>query len=148
MWIISNTLITKFMGPTWGPSETDRAQVGPMLAPWTLLSGKHKNSLSLNITHWGQDKSVAILQMTVWNTFSWKNIWIFLKVSLKFVLKVGIDIPPLVKIMAWCPPGDKPLSRPVVQIIPWRWPDNKPLSAPMMVYLTEAYKRHLASVIW
>ena len=29
-----------FVGPTWGPSGTDRTQVGPMLAPWTLLSGK------------------------------------------------------------------------------------------------------------
>ena len=29
----------KFMGPTWGPSGADRTQVGPMLAPWTLLSG-------------------------------------------------------------------------------------------------------------
>ena len=28
------------MGPTWGPSGADRAQLGPMLAPWTLLSGK------------------------------------------------------------------------------------------------------------
>ena len=28
------------MGPTWGPSGADRTQVGPMLAPWTLLSGK------------------------------------------------------------------------------------------------------------
>ena len=28
------------MGPTWGPSEADRTQVGPMLAPWTLLSGE------------------------------------------------------------------------------------------------------------
>ena len=27
------------MGPTWGPAGTDRAQVGPTLAPWTLLSG-------------------------------------------------------------------------------------------------------------
>ena len=27
------------MGPTWGPSGDDRTQVGPMLAPWTLLSG-------------------------------------------------------------------------------------------------------------
>ena len=27
------------MGPTWGPSWADRTQVGPMLAPWTLLSG-------------------------------------------------------------------------------------------------------------
>ena len=31
--------ITRFMGPTWGPSGADRTQVGPMLAPWTLLSG-------------------------------------------------------------------------------------------------------------
>ena len=31
--------ITSFMGPTWGPSGTNRTQVGPMLAPWTLLSG-------------------------------------------------------------------------------------------------------------
>ena len=29
----------KFMGPTWDPSGADRTQVGPMLAPWTLLSG-------------------------------------------------------------------------------------------------------------
>ena len=32
-------LIARFMGPTWGPSGADRTQVGPMLAPWTLLSG-------------------------------------------------------------------------------------------------------------
>ena len=32
-------LITRFMGPKWGPSGADRTQVGPMLAPWTLLSG-------------------------------------------------------------------------------------------------------------
>ena len=34
------TLIARFMGPTWGPSGADRTQVGPMLAPWTLLSGR------------------------------------------------------------------------------------------------------------
>ena len=33
------SLIERFMGPTWGPSGADRTQVGPMLAPWTLLSG-------------------------------------------------------------------------------------------------------------
>ena len=33
------TLIAKFMVTTWGPSGADRTQVGPMLAPWTLLSG-------------------------------------------------------------------------------------------------------------
>ena len=32
-------LIARFMGPTWGPYGAGRTQVGPMLAPWTLLSG-------------------------------------------------------------------------------------------------------------
>ena len=36
---IRTTLIARFMGSTWGPSGADRTQVGPMLAPWTLLSG-------------------------------------------------------------------------------------------------------------
>ena len=31
--------ITKFMGPTRGPPGSCRPQMGPMLAPWTLLSG-------------------------------------------------------------------------------------------------------------
>ena len=29
----------KFMGPTWGPPGSCRPQMGPMLAPWTLISG-------------------------------------------------------------------------------------------------------------
>ena len=33
------SLIASFMGPTWGPPGADRTQVGPMLAPWSLLSG-------------------------------------------------------------------------------------------------------------
>ena len=32
-------LIARSMGPTWGPSGADRTQVGPMLAPWTLIWG-------------------------------------------------------------------------------------------------------------
>ena len=31
--------IAKFMGLTWGPPGSCRPQMGPMLAPWTLLSG-------------------------------------------------------------------------------------------------------------
>ena len=31
--------IAKFMGPTWGPPGSCRPQVGPILTPWTLLSG-------------------------------------------------------------------------------------------------------------
>ena len=30
---------TKFMWPTWGPPGSCQSQMGPMLAPWTLLSG-------------------------------------------------------------------------------------------------------------
>ena len=66
--------IARFMGPTWGPSGADRTQVGPMLAPWTLLSGKLivviggwdiscKNALrwmSLDLIY---DKSTMVLAM-------------------------------------------------------------------------------------
>ena len=38
-WLL-RTLITRSTGPTRGPSGADRTQVGPMLAQWTLLSGK------------------------------------------------------------------------------------------------------------
>ena len=33
------SLIAKFVDLTWGPSGAARTQVGPMFAPWTLLSG-------------------------------------------------------------------------------------------------------------
>ena len=33
--IISVPQIARFMGPTWGPPESCRPQVGPMLVPWT-----------------------------------------------------------------------------------------------------------------
>ena len=46
--------IAKFMGPTWGPPGSYRPQMGPILAPWTLLSGlsmltsrKHPNEISV-----------------------------------------------------------------------------------------------------
>ena len=43
-----SSLTSRFMGPTWDPAGADRTQVGPMLAPWTLLSGlysyKHQHS--------------------------------------------------------------------------------------------------------
>ena len=34
----STSLIARFLRPKWGPSGTIRTQVGPMLAPWSLLS--------------------------------------------------------------------------------------------------------------
>ena len=37
--LVSSSEIAQFMGPTWGPPGSSRPQMGPMLAPWTLLSG-------------------------------------------------------------------------------------------------------------
>ena len=50
VWSFSKSLtanetsqIVRFMGPTWGPPGSCRAPMGPILAPWTLLSGFEKN---------------------------------------------------------------------------------------------------------
>ena len=44
-----------------------------------------------------------------------ENLWILIMISLKFVPDGPINnIPPLVQIMAWRRPGDKPLSEPVM----------------------------------
>ena len=44
-----------------------------------------------------------------------ENVWIPIKISLKFVPKSPINnIPALVQIMAWRRPGDKPLSEPMM----------------------------------
>ena len=44
-----------------------------------------------------------------------ENIYISIKISLGFVPKGPINnIPALVQIMAWCRPGDKPLSEPMI----------------------------------
>ena len=46
-----------------------------------------------------------------------ENVWISLKISLKFVHEGPINnIPTLVQIMAWRRPGDKPLSEPMMVI--------------------------------
>ena len=65
---------------------------------------------------------------TKWTTFHrWQfqtyfffneNVWISIKISLKFVPKGPIDIPALVQIMAWRHPGDKPLSEPMIVSLP------------------------------
>ena len=48
-----------------------------------------------------------------------ENVWISIKLSLKFVPKGPINnIPALVQIMAWCRSGDKPLSEPMMVSLP------------------------------
>ena len=37
--VVVDAQIAKFTGPTWGPPGSCQPQMGPMLVPWTLLSG-------------------------------------------------------------------------------------------------------------
>ena len=48
-----------------------------------------------------------------------ENVWIPIKISVKFVSKGPVnDIPALVQIMAWRRPGNKPLSEPRLVSLP------------------------------
>ena len=50
--------------------------------------------------------------------FENENEWITPRISLKFVPEVRINnIPPLIQIMAWRRPGDKPLSEPIPMVV-------------------------------
>ena len=71
------------------------------------------------LAHWGPDKMSAISQKFS-NAFSWTKTYEFkIKVSPKFVPKSPINkIPALIQVMAWCLPGDKPLSEPMMVSLP------------------------------
>ena len=61
------------------------------------------------------------------------NVWISIKISLKFVPKGPINnIPALVQIMAWRRPGDKPLSQPMMV----NFPTHICVSRPQWVKMT------------
>ena len=48
-----------------------------------------------------------------------ENVWISIEISLKFVPRGEINnIPALVQKIAWCRPGDKPLSEPMMVRLP------------------------------
>ena len=57
-------LIARLMGPTWGPSGAGRAQVAPMLAPWTLLyerwSTNFKELIEMAISYNGMNNKQVI----------------------------------------------------------------------------------------
>ena len=66
--------------------------------------------------HWGRDKMAAIFQTTFSDAFSWMKMVKFqLRFHWNFVPKGPVNnIPPLVPIMAWCRPGEKPLFKPIM----------------------------------
>ena len=72
------------------------------------------------LTHWGRDENGRHFADAIFKCiFLNENIWIPIKISLKFVPKGLINnIPALVQIMAWRRPGDKPLSEPMIVRLP------------------------------
>ena len=84
----------------------------------------------LHLTHWGARQNGRHFADDIFKCiFLNENLWISIKISLKFVPKGPINnIPALVQVMAWRRSGDKPLSD------------------PMMVKFTDAYMRHSASM--
>ena len=70
----------------------------------------------MNLTYWGRDERAAIFpdNISKW-IFLNENICILIKISLKFVPRSPLkNIPALVQTIAWCRPGDKPLSEPMM----------------------------------
>ena len=65
---------------------------------------------------WGRDKMAAIFQTTLSNTISWnEDVKISANISLNFVRYSPVHYNLVfVQIMAWCLPGDKPLSAPMM----------------------------------
>ena len=87
---------------------------------WKRLLGQHKKSHyeengQNSLTHWGRGE-MNILQTKFSNIFSSVKMFkISIKISLKFVPKGPINnVPALIQIMAWCCPGNKPLSGPLM----------------------------------
>ena len=88
--------------------------LGLLLSPWLIGAETRWPTFSADIF-----KSIFLNE----------NVWISIKIALKFVSRGQINnIPALFQIMAWRRPGDKPLSE------------------PMMVKFTDAYMRHSASI--
>ena len=67
------------------------------------------------LTHWGRNKMDAISQTTLSKAFLWmKMLEFWWKFHWRLFLRVQLTIPALVQIMAWCRPGNKPLSEPML----------------------------------
>ena len=68
---------------------------------------------------WGRDKMAAIFQKILSNTLSWMKMYEF-QLRFHWNPKGQINnIPALVQIMAWCRPGDTPLSEPMMASLCW-----------------------------
>ena len=86
-----------------------------LLMPCYLAPGLSQQFNSLRPRQNGRHFADDIFKRIFFN----ENIWIPIKISLKFVPKGSINnIPALVQIMAWRRPGDTPLSEPMMVNLP------------------------------
>ena len=95
------SVIARFMGLTWGPPGADRTQVGPVLAPWTLLPGVFVKG---NVTQLWQNVK------TVCNVHVLQNIFCYSLDSLELYTVINLI--------------HKGRQSPVVVFIKWmiKWP--------------------------
>ena len=79
--------------------------------------------------------------------FKWifvnENVWISINISLKFVPRGPVNnIPTLVQVMAWCRPGDKPLSEPMTVSLLTHICVNRPHWVKNISWSTKIYVNH------
>ena len=92
--------------------QQNTPQQNSMYISWDILKTK--------LTHWGRDKNEHHFADDIFKCiFLNENVWIPVKMSLKYVPKGPINnIPALVQIMAWRRSGDKSLSEPMMAGLP------------------------------
>ena len=67
----------KFMGTIWGPPGSCRSQMGPMLAPWTLLSGLFQGWWLLKLCLFISSLAEIFTEQKYW-VYTFSHIHIFL----------------------------------------------------------------------
>ena len=113
------------------------AQEGVVLVIRGSQTNHQSHCFECNLTHWGRNKMKVISLTTFFRCiFLKENVWILIKIPLKFVPKDPFNkIPALVKIMACRCSDNKPLSEPMMVSLPmqicvtrpqWvKWPDEQ-----------------------
>ena len=105
------TQLTKLLLMTWRCNEPGHQQWWYWSSPRIFWPQHHKFN-TLRQRRNGQHFANNIFKPI----FYIENVWIAIRISLKFVPKG--PIPALVQIMAWHHPGDKPLSEPRMVSLP------------------------------
>ena len=132
--MLSSNIITRTSQTTL--SSTDKVGLQVIDKAPETIQVIYQAKLSTNIqhlTHWGRDKMAAISQMTFSNAFSWMK-------RFEFLFKFHWNLFPRVQ-------GPINNKSALVQIMAWRRSGDKPLYEPMLVYHTDAYMHHSASML-